>query len=407
MKRAGRWVYALTGVLVLFVSGIVYAWSVLAEPVAADFPAWSKAALSLTFTLVMIFFCAGCTVGGLLAGKLKARLCILISAAMMLGGFLLAAKAERIGTLYAGFGILCGFASGFAYNAVMSTVGKWFPDRQGMISGILLMGFGISSFVFGKLFRAFTPETTGAWRGSYTVIGIAAAAALALGGLVVRRPDEEEIRAFSAGKGTRRQGGEDVPTKEMIRRPAFWYYFLWAVLLSAGGLMLTSQAAGMARDIYPSITSGTVATAAGLISVANAVSRVIMGTAYDRVGRSGVMLTVCGGFIVTGIILLLALRTHSFPLLILGFLAGGVSYGGITPTNSAFTSACFGMRFYPLNFSVINLNLLLASFGSTVAGALYDRAGNYQPVYFVMTGLAVAGIVLSLLISKEEIRRKG
>lgn len=49
-----------------------------------------------------------------------------------------------------GFGGLCGFASGFAYNAVLSSVRLWYPDRQGLISGILLMGFGIGAFLIGK-----------------------------------------------------------------------------------------------------------------------------------------------------------------------------------------------------------------------------------------------------------------
>ena len=39
--------------------------------------------------------------------------------------------------LYVGFGVVCGLASGFSYNAVLGTVGAWFPDKQGLVSGIL------------------------------------------------------------------------------------------------------------------------------------------------------------------------------------------------------------------------------------------------------------------------------
>jgi len=73
--------------------------------------------------------------------------------------------------LYLSFGVLCGLASGFSYNAVMSSISRWFPDKQGLISGILLMGFGIGAFLIGKLYQAFTPDTTGAWRTSFLVLG--------------------------------------------------------------------------------------------------------------------------------------------------------------------------------------------------------------------------------------------
>lgn len=52
-------VYAIVGVIVLLFAGLVYAWSVLSTPIGAEFTGWTKAQLSLTFTLVMILFCIG------------------------------------------------------------------------------------------------------------------------------------------------------------------------------------------------------------------------------------------------------------------------------------------------------------------------------------------------------------
>ena len=72
MKQLNRWVYAIVGVVVLLFAGLVYAWSVLSTPIGAEFTGWTKAQLSLTFTLVMILFCIGSLLCGLLAGKLSA-----------------------------------------------------------------------------------------------------------------------------------------------------------------------------------------------------------------------------------------------------------------------------------------------------------------------------------------------
>ena len=150
MKVVNRWVYVIVGCVALLLSGLVYAWSVLSGPIAAEFPQWSAAQLSLTFTIVMSFFCIGGLVGGFLAGKVSQKVYLWVSAALFLVGFLLSANIRSLAMLYIGFGVICGFASGFSYNAVLATVGKWFPDKQGLISGILLMGFGISSFLIDR-----------------------------------------------------------------------------------------------------------------------------------------------------------------------------------------------------------------------------------------------------------------
>jgi OFA family oxalate/formate antiporter-like MFS transporter len=58
MSRA-RWKYAIAGVGVLLLAGVVYAWSVLSVSIAAEYPDWSRAKLSVTFTVLMALFCIG------------------------------------------------------------------------------------------------------------------------------------------------------------------------------------------------------------------------------------------------------------------------------------------------------------------------------------------------------------
>ena len=84
MKQLNRWVYAIVGVIVLLFAGLVYAWSVLSTPIAAEFTSWTKAQLSLTFTIVMILFCIGSLLCGLLSGKLSAKMSVRIGAVLFL-----------------------------------------------------------------------------------------------------------------------------------------------------------------------------------------------------------------------------------------------------------------------------------------------------------------------------------
>lgn len=406
MKQLNRWVYAIVGVIVLLFAGLVYAWSVLSTPIAAEFTGWTKAQLSLTFTLVMILFCIGSLLCGLLAGKLSAKNAVRVSAVLFLAGFFIASRCQSPITLYLGFGLLCGLASGLAYNGVMSTMVKWFPDKPGLISGVLLMGFGGGSFLIGKLYQAWTPAGIGGWRNSFVVLGIICCAVLAVCSFFFVAPGADFT--VPAGKGGRAVAAprEDIKPAVMLKRPAFWLYYVWAIAVSAAGLALISQASGVVWEASADQTAASVATIVGLISICNAVGRVLFGGMYDKFGRSLSMQLVNGLFILTSVVLLLAMSSRSVAVVIIGFVIGGLAYSGVTPTNSAFCRAYFGPTSYPVNFPLINSNLIFASFGSTISGALYDASGSYSSTFFLIIGLAVAGILCSLAISAIDRKRK-
>ena len=407
MKHLNRWVYAIVGVIVLLFAGLVYAWSVLSTPIAAEFADWSKAQLSMTFTIVMIMFCIGSLLCGLLTGKLSAKMAVRIGAVLFLLGFFLASRTQSLAMLYIGFGVLCGLSSGLCYNAVMSTMVRWFPDRPGLISGVLLMGFGGGSFIIGKLYQAWTPVEIAGWRASFLVMGIIIFVVLAICSFFFVAPGADFVApAAKNSKAAVKIAGKEYKPLEMVKKPSFWLYYVWAIALSAAGLALISQASGVVWEASASQTAGAVATIVGLISICNALGRVLFGGMYDKYGRSLSMQLVNILFIITSGVLILALAAKSVVVVIIGFILGGLAYSGITPTNSAFCRAYFGPVNYPVNFSLINSNLIFASFGSTVSGALFDASGSYNVTFFLIIGLAVVGILCSLAISALDKREK-
>ena len=74
MKRLNRWIYAVIGVIVLLLAGLIYAWSVLVIPIANEFTNWSHTSLSLTFTICMTLFCIGGLIGGILQKKIDVKI---------------------------------------------------------------------------------------------------------------------------------------------------------------------------------------------------------------------------------------------------------------------------------------------------------------------------------------------
>ena len=289
-RKLNRWTYAAVGVIVLLLAGLVYAWSVFSSPIAAYFTEWTKAQLSLTFTICMAFFCFGGLAGGLLANRINDKIKVWISAVLFFIGFFIASKSSSPAVLYLGYGMFCGFASGFVYNAVMSTVLAWFPDKQGLVSGVLLMGFGFGSFFIGKIYQAATPAGPGvdAWRNSFFVFGIVLLVVLGICGLFFVKPTAEDLAGIkvekSGAKSGKKETGLEATPGQMLKTTSFWLYFVWAVLLSAAGLALISQASGVATEVGPDVNPGTIATVVGLISVFNGIGRLIFGGLFDKIG---------------------------------------------------------------------------------------------------------------------------
>lgn len=400
--KCNRWLYAAMGVLVLLFAGLIYAWSVISRPVSAYFTDWSSAQLSMTFTICMMFFCLGGFFAGLLSGKVNVKINMVVSAFLFLGGFVIASRTNSLISLYIGYGVLSGTASGIAYNSIMGTVTKFFPDKPGLISGILLMGFGFGSFLIGKVYQAFT-GTGESFRMSLLLFGIILFIVMLLSALFIRKPNAEETAVLAERmtkeiKNSEIANVEEMNFRQMIRRSSFWLYFIWAILLCAAGLAVISQAGAIAVSVKPEASAGTIATVVGLISIFNGIGRVIFGGMFDRFGRVKTMIMNEVLFCSAIIFLILSLSTGSFYILVIGFILTGLAYGGVPTTNSAFVGSFYGRKNYSINFSVLNMNLFFASFGSTIAGHLYDSSGSYFSTLFFLLGAIVVGIIIATLI---------
>jgi OFA family oxalate/formate antiporter-like MFS transporter len=404
MKKMNRWAYAVIGVVTLLFAGLIYAWSVMSKSIAASRPDWTATQVSLTFTIVMALFCTGGLIAGLLSKKINPKLYIIASGVFFAAGFFIASlTGDSPALLYIGFGVICGLGAGFAYNTVLSTMSQWFPDKQGLISGILLMGFGLSSFIIGKVYAAVTPsDGSDQWKMTFRILGIVVLVVMLICFNFFVKPSEDYKVPGAAAKKVVKEPALDIPPTQMVKKPAFWLYYIWAILLSAAGLVLVSQASGIATQVGPNVSDGNIATVVGLISILNGIGRVIFGAIFDKKGYRVAMTLDMIIMIVGALVLILALSTGNFLFIVLGFLIGGLAYGGVMPTNSAIISDFFGRTNYPVNYSLINTNLIIASFASTIAGKLYDASQSYMAPVMMMIGVTVVGFIVSLGIRRPK-----
>ena len=399
-RKLTRWPYLLAGIIAMLFAGIIYAWSILKAPLAAEF-GWSASDLALNFTLTMSFFCLGGFIGGLLAKQLGAKIVVPLGGVLAGLGFILTSRLSgaSVTTLYLTYGLMAGLGIGMAYVVTVSTVGAWFPDKKGFCSGCLMMGFGASTLILGNLSNALIASM--GWRKTFLLLGIVLGVVLIVAGLIIRLPGADVV--LPQPKAVKAAGKEsfevkDYTTGEMLRRFSFWRAFVCIVFLAAVGNSVISFAKDLTMSVGASAALAT--TLVGVLSVCNGLGRILTGAVFDAAGRRTTMLAANIVTIAAAGITLAATLMGSLPLCIVGLCLTGLSYGSCPTFTSAFTSAFYGTKYFSTNFSVMNFNLMGASFIATASSALLTSYNSYVAPFVMLLALSVAGLLLYLSIKR-------
>lgn len=397
-----RRIYLVVGVAAMLFSGVLYAWSILKMPFK-DIFGWSDSALALNFTLTMCFFCLGAFFGSLICKRTSPRFALILAGVLVgigfgLTGFL---TADGLALLYVTYAVLAGSGIGISYNVIVSTVTAWFPDKKGFCSGCLMMGFGFSTLLLGNLIDALFASSAFGWNGTFLLLGILLAVILVISGLILRRPTADTVfPAAKAGKNVRKEDFEvrDFTTAEMLRSFTYWRAFVCMAFVTAVGNSVIS----FARDLVLSVDAAPAlaTTLVGVLAVCNGLGRILTGAIYDALGRRVTMLAANGIAIVAAGITLTAVWLHSLPICIIGLCLTGLSYGACPTVTSAFTSSFYGTKYFPVNYSITNFNLIAAAFIAAGSNSLLVSTGSYTAPFVMLLILAVAALGLNFSVRR-------
>ncbi len=390
-KISIRWFYLVVGFLGMFLIGIIYAWSIVKAPIAAEF-GWDPSQMALIYTLSICFFCGGGVLAASLGKRVPLPFRLMISAVMILAGFSLTAHAANsIPALYVTYSFLIGGGIGISYNSLLAVVGAWFSDKKGTASGALMMGFGLSGLVFGKLLSALFANPAFGWRTALTVYGAAAALILFLCAMMIR-PPEKSPDPHSA------QEQDGLLFSQVVRMPSYWVFYMFGLLSAATG----STVIGFAQDlaVFSGASLEFAATMVGILSLCNGAGRIICGIIYDVFGQRKAMFIFSLLTMITPALVLVGLAVHSLPLIIVAFAAAGISYASCPTISSAYISSKYGRRDFAMNYGVSNTKILFSSFAATISGNMLAAGGAYTTPFIMLLTLAVLAFVLNIILQK-------
>ncbi len=391
-KTFSRTTALIAGTAMLLINGVIYAWSIYSMPFGAGF-GWSSAQLGACFTVMLASFCLGGVFGGAVANRRGVRVSIPIGGILGCIGFVLCMflQAHLIWLLFVSFAI-SGIGVGFVYNGVISAVVPRFPDKKGLASGVLLMGFGASSLVLGGLASRLIASPGFGWHLTYILTGalLLAAAFIGLPFVLPPRVDRDTHAAAPARGLTPRQ---------MLRTKRFWLLFGSAVIGTGFGSGLIAHASYI--FVEGGASESVAALAVGLVSVMNGLGRIVFGMLNDRCGFRISLLADAVLYIAAGLIAALVLGSSAAVLVVVMMLIGAC-YGAVPTISASLAEEFFGPAHYGRNLGIVNLSILVGSFASTAAGAIQTSTGSYAQAFYLFVGLEAVALVLILLLGRTK-----
>jgi len=391
VNASSRWWPVVGGVMMNMALGMFYGMSAFMLPLEKEF-GWTRAQTSWVITIGMVMIASWYVIAGAIHDRRGPRVVAAIGGILFSLGLLLASFTQSLVWLYVTAGFIAGTGSGFGYVVPTSVGSKWFPDKRGLVVGLMVGGYGAGSGIFGPIASSLIEQV--GWRGTFQIFAALFLAMTMVATALLRnppagyRPDGWDP---SKGRAPSRAGG-DVMAADMVRTQTFWALWIAYCLGTTAGTMVISQLVPFARAAGHSAAVAAFALTVGAIG--NASGRVLSGWMSDHTGRLNtlrVMLFVSA----CAMPLLFLLRENVvlfYALLALVYYCYGTQLSVYASTSADF----YGTKNVGFNYGLLLLAWGVAGIlGPFLGGRVYMAKKKYRWAFF--TAAAVSIVALATL----------
>jgi MFS transporter, OFA family, oxalate/formate antiporter len=397
MSKRG-WIVAFAGMGLNLALGILYAWSIfgkqLTEAVDKGGFGWSKTEATLPYTIAIACFAAMMVPAGRLQDKFGPRIVASIGAFLTGTGLIIASLGTHETVLPAvlGFGVMAGTGIGLGYAAAMPAAVKWFPpEKKGLITGLVVAGFGLAPVYIAPLSR-YLLATYGI-SNSFRILGIAFIITTTVFAQFIKNPPIAQSSSKNAGSASK-QAYPGYSWRQMIKTPAFYSLYIQYACVATAGLMIIGHLAKIV-----SVQSGNTIKIGfllvALLAIFNAGGRIVAGIVSDYIGRIVTIALVC---IIQALTMFLFPHFSTVNAFILGSALVGFNYGACLALFPATTADYWGTKNLGLNYGILFTAWGIGGvFGPILASKIADETGAYTTAYYISAALLLFAAFLSML----------
>ena len=304
------------------------------------------------------------------------------------------AYASSIYAVYA-WAFLNGLASSFVYIPTLTLVQQWYPEKKGLVSGIVSMVFGLSAAIMSPLFGKMLVSL------GYVSMNLSIAVLTLMIGMVgsyfARAPESSEIPASNSSVTNRNSGKKPQSSGRLERSPersltvqeclhtrSFW--FLWITWTLAGAAGVSMTILSTEYGLYRGFSLGSAILLLTSFNLTNGASRLISGYFSDKIGRNRIMSMA---FLASGLAYFILPWANS--LAACAFIAAvvGFSFGTLFSVSAPLVADCFGIEHFGAVFGLTfaAYGFIAGPIGPTLSGYLLDVTGDNFFLVFLYLGI--------------------
>lgn len=368
---------------------------------------WSRAETAGAFSLMMVIHAMMAPLTGILIDRLGPRKFFPLAALVLSISLAASSLITKMWHFYVCVGVFTAIGSNMlSYAPHMSLIPRWFSQKKGLASGLVLSGIGLGTLGLALLI-GFMIETRG-WRQAFFLLGIITFfVVVPLNALFQRRSPEEVGQGLESLQpkpnhpndpilknhgSTTKEYTKHWSFKAACRTLPFWSlntlcffqgFFINVIIVHLAVFMLDMGFGSM-----------LAASSIGMVGLLASFGGILFGIFSDRVGREKTYCLVSSAAVL-GIIFLLFIKESSSVLIIYAFVISyGIGQGGILSVVAASTGDLFpgGALGRIISIQAVTFGIGSA-LGAYSGGFFYDRYQSYT-ITFLM---ALTAIVLTVI----------
>ena len=382
---------------VIFVCSASAAFSVFSIPLQ-EATGGNASQVALTLTIYQFSMSLFGIISGRIVDKSGPKKLMYIGGLIFGLGWFMTAFVTSIPLLYLTCGLVGGAGNGLLYNPSLNTALRWYPEKRGTMSGVLLCAASVGPLVTAKA-GAILCDQFGI-RG-LTFLGISYLIIIWLVGFKMELPEKDWLpTGFSQVSANSDSNQKHYAPKEMLLTSKFWLLLLLFSIACTGGIMMI----GTLSSIGQVQLGMTPVSAANLVAVnllSNLCGRLIIGKLCDKWGELETLALI---FVLTIISLIGLSFSYSLPIFIFFLIILGASFGGVLVVFPPLTSKTFGMKHSGVNYGIMFFGYSIgALLGPQIAARFVDPSLGikaYHQAFIIATFVAIVGLVLALIVRK-------
>ncbi len=415
--RVPRVVIALLCTTLQLCFGTVYAWSFFQTMLVRQ-AGWTFSQTAWAFSITIFTLGVSAAWAGQALPRLGPRKLALIGSILFSGGYLVAAAALRLDMLplfYIGYGVIGGAGIGLGYVTPVATVAKWFPDHKGLVTGVVVMGFGVGAFLLSKGLAPLLVLRTGEDLSEvFLWLGITFACLLIPCSLLLSDPPvpSDLVKSVAGPAAEPAPAEDDTAVRTYLGSQQF--VFMWIVFFFniAAGITVISFQSELLQEVWglsdPSLEPATLAeygaTLIAISSLCNGVGRLFWGLLSDRIGRVKVFRILLASQMVVFGVLMTETNPWIFSILVCYVL---LCFGGGFATMPPFVLDVFGSRKMSSIYGAVLTAWAAAGIvGPVYLGYLKDGYPDRAVMYCFLVGILMlgGGFLFSYLLTDDRMR---